>query len=297
MSEYSLMLDKIIAQYASAEMEQICKALNKSYNIYDSEDYRWAQLRYVLSKTAEEDIINLQRIQLSNRVINDLLFKFYPCERVVKYYLIKKLRSLSNHIMAFEMTIGNSRIDICRINGHSYAYEIKTAYDTFERVGTQMADYLETFERVYLVIPIERRSEAICQVPDNCGIITYRTVSDGNLRFHYYRKSLVNTCSIQKCACSLSSADLSNLLGLMNYKNIPALRTEKLEMLFACNKKNFWSAYKKLLKNKYMTKWEFLMDHFNEILPIDIQNFFSTSLNPELVYYTKKRDSFSAASP
>lgn len=290
MTEYAIMLDRIIKQYTNEEIEQICKTLNKSYNIYDSEDFRWTQLQYVLSKTSEEELAGLRDIQLSNRVINDLILKFYPCERVVKYYLMKKLQSLTNHIVAFEMSIGNSRIDLCRINGHSYAYEIKTAYDTFERLETQMNDYTETFEKVYLVIPFERKEEAIHHIPDNCGIITYRTTTHGELCFRYYRKAGTNSCSVQKCANSLSSAELSYLLKLLKCKNPPTLREEKINELFSCCKQNFWSAYKKLLKDKYAPKWEFLVHHFDEILPIDIQNFFSTSLDPSLAYYTKKAE-------
>ena len=67
--------------------------------------------------------------------------------------------SRSNHIVAFEMVIGESRIDICRINGQSYAYEIKTQYDTFDRLGTQMRDYLKTFEKVYVIVPSNRVSD------------------------------------------------------------------------------------------------------------------------------------------
>lgn len=288
MNEYSRIFDKIIKQYSAEEMEQICKTLNKTYNIYDSEEHRWSQLKYVLSKTPEEDITALRSTQLSNRIINDLILKFYPCERVVKYYLIKKLKSLSNHIIAFEMSIGNSRIDLCRINGHSYAYEIKTAYDTFDRLDTQMCDYIETFEKVYLVVPFERREDAACHIPNSCGIITYRATIDGELCFHYYRKAGINSCNIQKCANSLSSAELSNLLKQLKIKNIPSLRDEKLDVLFKCCKGKFWTVYKKLLKDKYTSRWEFLVKHFDDILPIDIQNFFSTSLDPNLAYYIKK---------
>jgi len=288
MNKYTLLFDKIVKQYTDEELEQICKAFNKSYNIYDSEDHRWNQLQYYLSKTPKEDILALRETQLSNQVINDLILKFYPCERVVKYHLIKYLRALRNQIVAFEMSVGNSRIDLCRINGHSYAYEIKTAYDTFDRLETQMKDYTETFEKVYLVIPLERKEDAALHIPDNCGIITYRAKPNGELCFYYYRKAKINSCNIQKCANSLSSADLSVLLKLLNYKNFPSLREKKLEILSRCCKKDFWSAYKKLLRHKYASRWEFLVRHFDEILPVDIQNFFSTSLDPGLAYYTEK---------
>ena len=87
MIEYSAIFERIIKQYTDDELQQICKTLNRIYNIYDSEGYRWTQLQYVLTKTSEADISALRRSQLSNQVINDLILRFYPCERVVKYYV------------------------------------------------------------------------------------------------------------------------------------------------------------------------------------------------------------------
>ena len=105
----------------------------------------------IRDRTSAAQIDRLKRHAFSNEVVNDLIFNYYFCERVIKYYFVRHLMSRSNHIVAFEMVIGESRIDICRINGQSYAYEIKTQYDTFDRLGTQMRDYLKTFEKVYVI--------------------------------------------------------------------------------------------------------------------------------------------------
>lgn len=290
MSNYSSLLKKILAKYSSEEITQICKTLNKMYNIYDSEEYRWSQIKYVFSKTSETDLTNLRKLQLSNQVINDLIINYYPCERVVKYEFIKKLLAFSDNIVAFEMSIGKSRIDICRINGHSYAYEIKTQYDTFERLSSQMSDYIDTFERVYLVIPSELRDEAALHIPDECGIITYRYTNTRKFCTHYYRKAAHNICSIQKCAESLSSADLSSILKLTGFSEIPKSKCDKLQKVVNIPRATFEKAYKKILFDKYSTKWEYLVSHFNEILPIDIQNFFSTTISPDLVYYNKRTE-------
>lgn len=144
-----LLLQSILNNYSDDEILQMCKTINKDYNIYDPEDVRWAKIGYVLNKTNSSDIELLRKTCLSNKVVNDMIFNYYFCERVIKYYFIKHLKDQLNHIVAFEMNIGDSRIDICRINGSSYAYEIKTEYDTFDRLGSQMQDYLRTFEKVY----------------------------------------------------------------------------------------------------------------------------------------------------
>lgn len=119
-------LQEILKEYSAAEILQMCKVINKDYNVYDPEDVRWAKLAYVLNKTSNKDIELLRSNCLSNKVVNDLIFNFYYCERVIKYHFIKHLKNRIDHIVAFEMAIGDSRVDICRINGSSYAYEIKT---------------------------------------------------------------------------------------------------------------------------------------------------------------------------
>lgn len=291
MSDYTTLLNSILQQYSTEEIEQICKNLNRIYNIYDSEDHRWSQIKYAFTKTDEEVIDQLRKSQISNRVINDLILRFYPCERVIKYYLIQKLLHLSNHIVAFEMSVGHSRIDLCRINGHSYAYEIKTKYDTFERLETQLIDYTETFEKVYIVIPIERKIEAFQCIPNNCGIITYRISPNGKVFFSYCRKAINNSCSVKKCAESLSSSELLHMLKVLNSKIIPSTKDERIEQLCTYSDNIFLPTYKKFLKGKYISKWNFLVQHFSEILPIDIQSFFSSSLDPSLAYYIKKMDS------
>lgn len=151
-----MLLQSILNNYSDDEILQMCKTINKDYNIYDPEDVRWAKIGYVLNKTNSSDIELLRKTCLSNKVVNDMIFNYYFCERVIKYYFIKHLKDQLNHIVAFEMNIGDSRIDICRINGSSYAYEIKTEYDTFDRLGSQMQDYLRTFEKVYVIVPIGR---------------------------------------------------------------------------------------------------------------------------------------------
>lgn len=287
-NNYQKILKRIINQYSYVEMVTICKALNKIYNIYDSEETRWTQLQYLLSKTSTFDINLLKDEQLSNWVINDLIFKFYPCERVIKYHLINKLRKMADHIVAFEMSIGSSRIDICRINGASYAYEIKTEFDTFERLERQMYDYSKAFEKVYLVVPICLKKQAIKVIPNNCGLITYR-FKNSNIYFSYAKKATKNKCDFSICVNSLSSTDLTELLKLLKIKKIPTLKEDKLKLVLdIVHEKSIWAEYKLLLKNKYKTKWDFVVQRFSKIIPIDVQNFFSTNIDPDLTYYNMK---------
>ena len=277
-------LQSILMEYSTTEILQICKVINKDYNIYDPEAVRWAKLAYVLNKTNGEELELLRKECLSNQVVNDLIFSYYYCERVIKYHFIKHLKNRIDHIVAFEMAVGDSRVDICRINGSSYAYEIKTEYDTFDRLETQMHDYLKTFEKVYVIVPKNRVEDVMLHIPEPCGVISYRIDDNMEVVFSYVKRAKPNCCDISFCINSLSSSDMSYLLKLLNEKDYKT-RKEKFDALFKlANSKSIWRQYRQLLRHKYENQWTFITKHFDKILPIDIQSFFSSNMNPNLLY-------------
>ena len=288
---YNELFASIASQYTAEELEHICKGLNKIYNIYDTEETRWAKIAYHLFRTGENEIAAIRNDILSNQFISDLFLKYYICERVVKYFLIQNLLEMDDDIVAFEMAVGESRIDVCRINGGSFAYEIKTQYDSYERLSSQMNDYMKAFEKVYVVVPRSRVKDVQPLIPTGCGIISYRQVSNNELVFSYFKRSEKNQCNISFCLSSLSSSDLSILLKLAGLKNTGS-KDEKLKALIDYSEKHsIYHYYRKLLKEKYRPNWQFLRDHFDDIIPIDIQNFFSNKINPSLLYETQKEHS------
>lgn len=277
-------LQDILSEYSIAEIIQMCKIINKDYNIYDPHEVRWAKLAYVFNRTTDAEWSKLKNNSLSNTVVNDLIFNYYFCERVIKYHFIRHLQLKNDHIVAFEMSIGDSRIDICRINGSSYAYEIKTEYDTFDRLESQMHDYLKTFEKVYVIVPNTRVNEVALYIPASCGIISYRVDKKMNVVFSYSRKAQKNICDLAMCIRSLSSVDMSYMLKLLKLGNYKT-RAEKMNVLLRySSSKSFSKHYRQLLKHKYGAQWDFIIEHFNDILPIDIQSFFSSNINPNLLY-------------
>ena len=277
-------LQTILKEYSESEILQMCKAINKDYNIYDPEDVRWAKLSYVLNRTSCAEIELLRSNSFSNEIVNELIFNYYFCERVIKYHFIRHLKNRINHIVAFEMSIGESRVDICRINGNSYAYEIKTEYDTFDRLETQMRDYLKTFEKVYVIVPKARIDDVKLHIPDSCGVISYKVNENMDVVFSYVKKATKNCCDIALCINSLSSNDMSFLLKLLKEKDCKT-RDEKITLLLQlAHSKPIWKCYRQLLRHKYEDQWTFITKHFNEILPIDIQSFFSSNIDPRLLY-------------
>ena len=50
--------EDILKAYSNSDIVQICRYLNKDYNIYDPEVVRWKKIRYAFSKTPAKDLID-----------------------------------------------------------------------------------------------------------------------------------------------------------------------------------------------------------------------------------------------
>jgi len=282
------LMNKLLGSYSKTELLQVCRTLNKEYNIYDPDSLRWDKISYALFKTSIEDINCLKQSFFSNSFVNEIIFNYYHCERVIKYQFIKFLKENNNHIVAFEMSIGDSRVDICRINGGTYAYEIKTEYDTFERLPNQLQDYSMAFEKVYVIVPKTRVTDVKKIIPSTCGIISYRVDENKQFIFHFAKRAEKNHCDFSICLKNLSSNDMSYLLRLFESDDYRT-RAEKLNKLIEISKdEKIWQHYRLLLKHKYEKQWQFLLEHFEEILPIDIQTFFSSNIDPSIFYMKQK---------
>lgn len=286
------MYEDILKIYTNSEILQICKYLNKDYNIYEPDDVRWKKIKYAFFRTPENILFELHKKTFSNEFINYLLMNYYVCERVVKYHFIKYLKDSKQDIVAFEMSIGDSRVDICRINGKLCAYEIKTEYDNYDRLSTQMIDYFNCFEKVYIIVPSQKIDMVKSYIPQKCGIIAYRTDINGDMIFSHPRAAKKNICDINFCIKSLSSNDLNKLLKLLKIKPLKA-KDDNLKLLLEIAKeKNIWPIYRTFLKNKYKNQWDYLKNNFENILPIDCQSFFSSQMNPDMLY--EKRNGYMA---
>src|SRR5690554_3876543 len=79
-------------------------------------------------------------IESIRKVYNNNIFKGFLNETVIKNSFIKKhCINMEDTVTIFELNSGNSRADICMINGKSYVFEIKTEYDTTARLDKQLS--------------------------------------------------------------------------------------------------------------------------------------------------------------
>lgn len=87
--------------------------------------------------------------------IFDNLRNSYRNEYVYKSALINKIvfgrHSPKTSASLIELPVNNSIVDVAIFNGTSTAYEIKTEFDSPKRLITQTPDYLDVFDRTYIV--------------------------------------------------------------------------------------------------------------------------------------------------
>lgn len=161
---------QLYAQYST--LENISILSNHLKNIIDSS---------FLSTMTGHDI---------HAIYNEIILKYYPNEICIKANFIKQiLMKGKSHVTIFELPVGSSRADLCKINGTSVAYEIKTDLDNFNRLGKQIEDYYKIFEEVYIICSESNTDNIISMIPQICGIYTYKQTKTGRYIFKIYRSA------------------------------------------------------------------------------------------------------------
>jgi len=133
-----------------------------------------------------------------------LLFDRYRCEYVYKNTIATRIflsrHSLQQSLMTDEIWSARSRGDVAILNGTSTIYEIKSHYDSFERLDGQLADYKKVFDRIYIVTTEKKAATAIQRVEPAVGVIALR--NDGaltTLRESASHKHLTDPAAIFDC--------------------------------------------------------------------------------------------------
>jgi hypothetical protein len=113
-----------------------------------------------------------------------LLVNHYRCEYVYKNAIATKIflsrHSLQSSLMTDEIRSAGSRGDVAILNGTSTVYEIKSQYDSFDRLDSQLTDYQKIFDRIYVVTTQKKANQLPEMIGKGIGIIALR--DDGTLR-------------------------------------------------------------------------------------------------------------------
>ncbi|MTI47969.1 MAG: sce7726 family protein [Firmicutes bacterium] len=268
-------------------MREISKSLNHGYNVNLTDVQIWKYVCDVFENKYNDIFKEYWDEIIANRLINEIILKYYPGERIVKYHLIKKFIGRKKEVTLFEMYADNSsRVDLCRVNGKSIAYEIKSDLDNLDRLNKQIEDYSKIFEFTYVTTTKAQLSKVLDIIPDFCGVQLYRL--EGEKCFFSYPKKAEKSPNIKPSSQvnSLSSKDIEFILKELAFKKIPSTRSEREEALLSSfGEKTINKMFKKAIQNKYKNQWRFIKDNFNSILPIDMQSFFHQNISPQLIYY------------
>lgn len=205
----------------------------------------------------------------SRKIVNVVTNYNYPNEIAIKSSFINNvLLKIKNQITIFELNIGECRADLCKINGKSTVYEIKTDLDSFKRLDKQIQEYSSIFEEVYIICSEKKINEILNIIPDFVGLYSYRFTTRKNYRFEKIRNAKKSP-------------------NLNKHKQLKVLTSREKEYYALSENSNIDDINKCLkhaLKKRYKDKWSFLSENSNQIFEIDYQWFYKNCINPEVIY-------------
>jgi len=237
--------------FGENELKKKTRAWIDSYSPYLSDE----NLCSLFTKNFDESP-TLFEIQGNARwVMESLMINYYHNEAFIKSAFISELRS-HNSISFFELPVGNSRTDLCSINGNSIAYEIKTIADTTKRLEKQMDDYMKAFEYVYVICPYEKLNDVQRIVPIDVGIYLY----DDKVSKPVFIKIKEAKLSTQ--------LDRDTQISVLR-KNEKPIFVEKM------SNQEVNSLFKKALKARYKNRWNWFCENLKQFNRLDYQYHFN----------------------
>lgn len=237
--------------YGNDKLKELSIKLIKSYCSRLTSN----ELCLLFSKTFKDDVSFFGISQNNIReIFGDLAELYYHNEAFVKSQVIKTLKKKSG-VTLYELPVINSRADVVSIGSKSIAYEIKTKYDTLDRLLKQIEDYVQVFEYVYVVCSDDKVMDVLNMVPSYIGIYSYKD-QDKKLRFSLERKA--------SRSIHLSSNEQLKLLRI----------SEKPRKLESMSLEDINSSFKKALEKRYRSKWSNLCSMMKDISLLDYQYYF-----------------------
>jgi len=235
---------------------------------YSPLDYANNLRRTLKSFYQEDSFNNLTKAQL-HKEISKSLMQNYNGEEVLKYrianYFLKK-----GFVAAFEVNVKGSRVDFLVINGNTEGFEIKSKIDTLNRLKKQVGDYKDVFE--YNTVLIDEKHITSLQkiLPEYYGIWT----------FVGSKRNVIRKAAMSPDLDSKAQLDLFTKKDLTKHFKT----SDKDVILQQCESSLINALLKEVLKERYLTRWNFIKDNWGKILPIDLQFFFNSNIDPDLIY-------------
>lgn len=121
-------------------------------------------------------------------------FKDIDIRKEIHLRISQRFGADSDTLILDELGIlnGSYRVDIAVINGSIHGYEIKSDFDTLERLPTQEKAYSRVFDKTTLVVGENHLAHAKKIIPDWWGIKVVTTKKDQTINIKTIRKDKVN---------------------------------------------------------------------------------------------------------
>ncbi|MHB8988820.1 MAG: sce7726 family protein [Desulfobulbia bacterium] len=107
--------------------------------------------------------------------VHALLFRSYRNEYIYKNAIARKIllgvHSLNTASMLTEFRAGACKADAVVLNGTSTAYEIKSAYDSMDRLTRQIAAYQQVFDRINVITSDSQLDKVAEVVGEDIGLM------------------------------------------------------------------------------------------------------------------------------
>lgn len=262
--------------YCIDDLQKIATRLDKVFRL----NYFWNGWTELEEELFSKNAFDMQYLKSQYNykdIYNYIIMKYGRTERVIKYYLTKEFINNENEVGLYEFHIGNSRLDFGRINGKSYAYEIKTELDSLSRLKDQIADYERVFEYINVVVHEKHLKKIKSMLPRKVGIIEYYFYNE-KVQFNCIREAAENASYKKKVQLeALNSEDLKYIIKeIMCMNNVPQFKKERLKIVNKDLKRNeFNTAFKEAIKHRKHNNWKHIKDNFNVLYPIEIQDVYT----------------------
>lgn len=274
-----LVFEKIENSLSIDDLFNLSKELYCNYNTLDTNNSINEIFNRIIPKYTQIIINNNFN---TRKLFNYLINKYYHNEITIKSHFINNILLKSkNHITIFELNSGKSRLDLCKVNGTSIAFEIKTDLDTLYRLDKQLYDYMSLFEKVYVICSEKKCTLIEKNIPNECGIYSYKVTKNGKYIFKEYKKAKRSKIINEKQQLKLLTK--KELEKIVEKKLLT--KDELIDYVLKTKTKNQINLiFKNYLKAKYKNQWNFLESMQNNIYEIDYQWFFKNNLDPKIIY-------------
>ena len=133
------------------------------------------KLNEIIKKT---NILNLAEVsniydvfELFYKVLVSQYRNEYVYKNAIASKIVKGRHRFANTSFYSEFRVRDSIADCVIANGTTTAYEIKTEYDSFQRLDKQLNSYRKAFDKIFVVVPESKLKSSIDNISSDVGIL------------------------------------------------------------------------------------------------------------------------------